>query len=335
MFVCWSSSFCGSWTFVFYLLDVSKSWSGGIWLKTMYYTVKLNLTALEESFEQLTARYLSLDSSKQWREHFLKTSSRWHIRPPDFCSNGFHRSNVCLWCTAGFLLLTALEYTSSFMCATKKSPAKNNQMCSFWGLAIIMRCASKVLQSWRSYRGAVYISFTVSLLCSLWEKKALYFTLFGRYRITDVYVFTKSRQSLFKSKLCCMIWTFCYLFFFYESTVWNKDLWSEELSFNHCEWSSPRIRSLYIKGFNCWSASVSVSKTQMIWSSCWNRNLKMTLQWNSLFCSSSYCGGAEVRVLNVIFISINVWNKTSSAVYWRSLGLFVFSCLPSIKKEKK
>lgn len=127
---------------------------------------------------------------------------------------------------------------------------------------------------------------------------------------------------------------FLLFIFFYESTVWNKDLWSEELSFNHCEWSSPRIRSLYIKGFNCWSASVSVSKTQMIWSSCWNRNLKMTLQRNSLFCSSSYCGGAEVRVLNVI-ISINVWNKTSSAVYWRSLDLFVFCCLPSIKKEKK
>lgn len=124
MFVCWSSSFCGSWTFVFYLLDVSKSWSGGIWLKTMYYTVNLNLTALEESFEQLTARYLSLDSSKQWREHFLKTSSRWHIRPPDFCSNGFHRSNVCLWCTAGFLLLTALIYVIIYVCNKEKSSKK-------------------------------------------------------------------------------------------------------------------------------------------------------------------------------------------------------------------
>lgn len=81
------------------------------------------------------------------------------------------------------------------------------------------------------------------------------FTLFGHWRITTVFLW--SRQSLFKSELCWMIWTFCYLFFLWihhveeRFVVWLTVVWSL--------WLIPRLEIYKVQ--NCWSALVNISIT--------------------------------------------------------------------------
>lgn len=160
------------------------------------------------------------------------------------------------------------------MCATKKKSSKNSPMCSLlkedlqW-LCFVSRRERFRASDWILQSSAVLKIISCSLVlllacCTPCGEKKLFMWLYLVTTGSLLFVFLWSLDCRCSNQNCVERFElFAIYVFFYESTMWNKDLMNCHVIIVNEVLPELEIY-IYIQGFNCWSASVNISRTQMI-----------------------------------------------------------------------